>query len=415
MNNRRITKEEVVRNLINLKQLTFEVTDDCNLQCKYCGYGELYSGYDARATKYMTFEQIKELLDFLMNLWKTRRANSTVMPTYISFYGGEPLLNMPFIRQTIEYIENCKLQRNIVFSMTTNAILLDRNMDYLVAKNFHLLISLDGDKEGHSYRVDKAGRNSFERVFRNVKALKEKYPAFFAANVNFNAVLHNKNSVQRTHEFIQKEFDKTPAITELNTSDIRPDKIEEFNKTYRNKLESLHQAENYEKLSEELFMNEPSTYDLLLYLHHYSGNVFRDYRDLFTNPATVKYTPTGTCSPFGKKMFVTVNGKVIPCEKIAHDFAMGHVSEKGLDLNIDSIVIRYNGYLDKLQGQCSSCYRKKSCIQCLYYIENIEKENPVCQGFMDEKAFNRYLSYCLGHLAKNPKLYRQLMKEVMVE
>ena len=64
MNNRRITKEEVVRNLINLKQLTFEVTDDCNLQCKYCGYGELYSGYDARATKYKTFEQIKELLDF---------------------------------------------------------------------------------------------------------------------------------------------------------------------------------------------------------------------------------------------------------------------------------------------------------------------------------------------------------------
>ena len=35
-------------NLRNLPQLVFEVTDACNLRCKYCGYGNIYEGYDKR-------------------------------------------------------------------------------------------------------------------------------------------------------------------------------------------------------------------------------------------------------------------------------------------------------------------------------------------------------------------------------
>ena len=53
--------------------------------------------------------------------------------------------------------------------MTTNAMLLDRYLDYLVEKGFHLLVSLDGDKDGDSYRVDKSGNSSVERVMRTVK------------------------------------------------------------------------------------------------------------------------------------------------------------------------------------------------------------------------------------------------------
>src|SRR5574344_1305883 len=35
-NTERITKETLKYNLTNLRQVTFEVTDDCNLRCKYC-------------------------------------------------------------------------------------------------------------------------------------------------------------------------------------------------------------------------------------------------------------------------------------------------------------------------------------------------------------------------------------------
>ena len=59
---RRIDKEEVRRNLIELRQLTLEVTDDCNLSCRYCGYGEMYEWYDERQSKYLRFGQIEKLL-----------------------------------------------------------------------------------------------------------------------------------------------------------------------------------------------------------------------------------------------------------------------------------------------------------------------------------------------------------------
>ncbi len=36
------TTPNMVRyNLINLRQLVFEVTDACNLNCKYCAYSDL--------------------------------------------------------------------------------------------------------------------------------------------------------------------------------------------------------------------------------------------------------------------------------------------------------------------------------------------------------------------------------------
>ena len=41
--------EDVISNLLNLSHLIFEVTDACNLRCKYCGYADLYKGYDKRA------------------------------------------------------------------------------------------------------------------------------------------------------------------------------------------------------------------------------------------------------------------------------------------------------------------------------------------------------------------------------
>ena len=41
-----LTALDVKRQLANLKQLTFEVTNICNLNCRYCGYGDFYSTYE---------------------------------------------------------------------------------------------------------------------------------------------------------------------------------------------------------------------------------------------------------------------------------------------------------------------------------------------------------------------------------
>lgn len=64
--------------------------------------------------------------------------------------------------------------------MTTNAMLLHRYMDFLQENCFHLLISLDGNKENDGYRMDKVGHSSFERVVANVDILQKNIPIIFS-------------------------------------------------------------------------------------------------------------------------------------------------------------------------------------------------------------------------------------------
>ncbi|MCL1969258.1 MAG: 4Fe-4S cluster-binding domain-containing protein, partial [Bacteroidetes bacterium] len=79
-----------------------------------------------------------KLLDYLVELWNSEQNVSSNRNVNVSFYGGEPLLNMEFIKQVVAYLEeaNCP-SRHFIFSMTTNAILLERYMDYLVEKDFY--------------------------------------------------------------------------------------------------------------------------------------------------------------------------------------------------------------------------------------------------------------------------------------
>lgn len=210
----KVTADLVLHNLIKLKHLVFEVTDACNLRCKYCAYAEMYEGYDQRNNINMPFHKAKLVIDYLQKLWEINRYQDMEKLLTISFYGGEPLLNMELIKLIIAYTERLpQTGRIFKYSMTTNAMLLDKYMDYLVEKDFNLLISLDGDETGQSYRTDNAGNNTFQRVFKNIILLKEKYPSFWENNVNFNAVQHNRNGLERTYEFYKDYIGKTPIIS----------------------------------------------------------------------------------------------------------------------------------------------------------------------------------------------------------
>lgn len=342
--NKYITSDYVVSALANLPQLVFEVTDACNLRCKYCAYGEFYEDYDCRENKMLSTEKAIRLIDYLAEYWNSNLNTSADKNITISFYGGEPLLNFPFIEAVVKHIKNnvhCP-HRRFSFSMTTNAILLHKYMDFLQENNFHLLVSLDGNKENDGYRMDKAGHSSFERVVTNVDMLRDKYPDYFLRYVNFNAVLHNRNSVESIYRFFKEKYNKIPRIGELNNVGIRKDKLEEFNRTYKNSQESLQQAEHYEEIERDMFMNAGNYRNLTLFLHQYSGFVYRDYTDLLYDKKEAKSVPTGTCLPFSKKMFVTVNSKILPCERIGHQFALGRIGETEIDLNPEWIADKYN-------------------------------------------------------------------------
>lgn len=162
-------------NVKNLNNLVFEVTDACNLRCKYCGYAEFYQGYDLRQNSFLSFDKAKVLIDYLANIWRNNRYEGISQPLTVGFYGGEPLMNIKFIKQTIDYFDNIKdVGKRFRYNMTTNAMLLDSHMDYIVEKDMQLLISLDGDEEGHSYRVDTLGNNSFRKVINNGLMVKKR-------------------------------------------------------------------------------------------------------------------------------------------------------------------------------------------------------------------------------------------------
>ncbi|GHV58374.1 radical SAM peptide maturase [Bacteroidia bacterium] len=410
-----ITSDFIVSSLANLNQLVFEVTDACNLKCKYCAYGELYDDYDRREEKILSIEKAIRLIDYLAELWNSKLNVSAKRPVYISFYGGEPLLNISFIKTIVDYVEN-KLDcpnRSFAFSMTTNAILLHKYMDYLKEHSFRLLISLDGNNQNTGYRIDKSEKPAFTRIVNNVDALRKKYPDYFRKRVNFNAVLHNKNSVEEIYRFFKDKYDKIPSIGELNNVGICKDKQEEFKRTYKNSMESLLQSEHYEEIESDMFIHSGNYKSVTLFLHQYSGFVFRDYTDLLIDKSKRKNLPTGTCLPFSKKMFVTVNGKILPCERIGHQFALGEITETEVKLDAEAIANKYNYYYGKFEKQCSICKNIKSCTQCIYNVNDLEGK-PICHGYMNEEKFRNYVIAQMQFLEKHPEAYQKIMEDVTV-
>jgi uncharacterized protein len=112
-------------------------------------------------------------------------------------------------------------------------------------------------------------------------------------------------------------------------------------------------------------------------------------------------------------MYVTVNGKILPCERIGHQFALGEITDTEIKLDFEAIADKYNAYYTKLDNQCSKCKNTRACIQCMFNLADLDGK-PVCHGFMNEESFRKYVNTQLSFLGKNPEAYQRLMKEVIV-
>ena len=412
---RKISHLDIEYSLANLKQLVFEVTDACNLRCKYCAYADLYEGYDQRENLKLPFQKAKLIIDYLYEYWEKRYCIEVNDPITIGFYGGAPLLNVPFIQQVINYIESLNpIGKKFHYNMTTNAILLDRYMDFLAENEFRLLISLDGDEKGQSYRVDTKGKNSFDKVLANIQLLRSKYPSYFEHYVMFNSVLLNLNESESTYRFIKDKFGKEPMISPLNNSGVRKDKLQEFYQAYQNVATSIQKANNCEALKNELFIKSPETGALVNYIYHHTGNVFNDYNDLLLGREGSSFPPSGTCIPFSKKMFITVKGRILQCEKIDHEFALGQITNKKVELNLEQAARQHNKYTFRYMNQCKTCAAKQLCTQCVYQIDDIHDKTSKCYSYYSATQHEKQKEYYMDHLDKHPELYNRILKEVVV-
>jgi uncharacterized protein len=413
----RLTPQFIKKALINTRQLTFELTENCNLRCKYCGYGELYGDYGNRDNKDLPWEYVDATIKYLKGFWESNEFPSFKKRISIGFYGGEPLLKMDLIKKIVGLLEQLdKNQFSFSYNITTNGTLLDRYMDFLVKKGVQISISLDGNILNNEYRLTKSGNNSHKSVVENINKLKKCYPPFFDKNVHFISVLHDKNSVKDICNFFKTNYNKTPTILEVNPDGIKKEMLEEYNKIYNNKNKSLNDADNSDEIKKQLFIEEPNVYTLMHYLHAYSGNVIKDYAYFFHDKESTKWLPTGTCVPFGKRIFVTATGKILPCERIGHQYAIGSVNENGVKIDFEKIANRYNEYYDSLfRDCCSNCYGLKHCLVCIFNLENRIEKKPKCKRQIDEKQFQEYMSNNISLLRREPEMYSKIMTKIILE
>lgn len=422
----RLTAEKVKSTLANTRQVTFEIVDYCNLDCAYCTYGKFYNNFDRREQNKMSGDTAKTFLNYMLDLLNSPLNESHDRPLVISFYGGEPLLNMPFIREVVAYARQLDTHHNrLVFNMTTNALLLEKHMDFLAQHDFRLLISLDGDEYSNSYRVYHDGSPAFQHIIKNIDALKTSHPDYFESQVNFNTVFHNRNRVTEIYRFFKDRYNKIPGISELNPGGVSAEMRKEFWETYANVAADLSKVEDYALVEKDLFHQLPDTREISTFLDRCSGFSFNDYNELLmaaglnsnrNDPETVikEHLPTGTCVPFSRKVFITVKGKILPCEHIGHQFGLGSVTAGKVDLDFQKIANTHNGYLDKVKNQCRTCANWDSCLQCLYYVD-IDAPEPICSGKCNKTRIQKEMSACISYLEKNPLKYTRIMKEVRIE
>jgi uncharacterized protein len=410
-----LTANDINYYLANTPQLLFEVTEKCNLSCKYCGYGELYHKGIDRSNRTLNFEDARALIEYLSSLWNSDFYQSSNRGIEIGFYGGEPLVNMSFIKRVVEFCVNTPLKEDYFkFNMTTNGVLLDKYIDFLVKYNFNINISLDGDFENNGYRITKEGYNSFSKVFKNVKLVQNNYSSFFNAHVQFFSVLHNKNSAKEIHSFFTKNFQKMPVIMPLNNSGILENKKDEFWQLYRNYNQSVLESGDPTLIDQDIFTGSPKIGDISFFIHSEIGYNYNNYFNLLTDQYLLRKIPTGTCMPFAKKIYLTTQGDILPCERIDHIFTLGRVENGIVNLDFHEIAKKYNGYYKKLKSQCQGCYTHSSCKQCLFVIPNINLSDPVCRSFKNMQAYKNYLDEMTNEVEINNKTFVRIKNEIFI-
>lgn len=408
-----VDKNMIENNMTEFSQIVFETTDFCNLSCTYCVQGDVYGGV-GRNKKMINKEDAITLLKYILEK-KHRRSL-----LYISFFGGEPLCNGEFIEEIVEVANCLKLEKEIEvrYTITTNATLLNKYLPFLVKNKFELLISLDGNKINNSYRTFKGnGKEVFDVVISNIDSIKDNYPDYFFYHVNFNAVLHNRNSVKDIFDFIYGRYRKVPRIAELNPCDISPEKKTFFEKIFHSKRKS--ETEYMDEGKNNLPHEETLQYrELIDFLKNYSVNsCMSNVMELF--PGSKKYLPTSTCLPFWKKMMLTANSELALCERVScQKLTIGKVN-KAVEIDILKLVDQYNFYYNKVQNECLKCYASKFCNVCIFATNNnlfnqSGEKDFKCENFHNLKTFARKLHRVFSFLEKYPEDNSFIIENVII-
>ena len=162
------------------KSITFIVTKDCQLACKYC----YLVGKNTKER--MTWDVAKQAIDYILDREDEFREDSVIW----DFIGGEPFLEIDLIDQICDYIKTELFRRDhhwfnsYRFSFSTNGINYDSDkVQKFIKKNYQHLsigITIDGTKRKHDlnriWKGDGPEKGSYDDVVKNIPLWLEQFP-----------------------------------------------------------------------------------------------------------------------------------------------------------------------------------------------------------------------------------------------
>lgn len=160
------------------KVITFIVTKDCQLACKYCYLvGKNNEGR-------MSLEIARKAVDYVLDnptFFNERGA-------YFDFIGGEPFLEIDLMDSICDYIKIQMYKKrhpwfnNYAFTVTTNGINYDSEkvQNFIKKNKRHIQVGLtiDGTKWKHDLNrvYKKSGKGSYDDVVRNIPLWLSQFP-----------------------------------------------------------------------------------------------------------------------------------------------------------------------------------------------------------------------------------------------
>lgn len=198
--------------------MTKPIGPRCNIDCSYCYYLEKEKLYPAEKK----FRMADDVLESYVRQMINASLEAGMQEVSFAWQGGEPtMLGVDYFRKIVALQKRFAPQGvRVTNAFQTNGMLLDDDWGAFLHDNGFLVgISIDGPKKVHDrYRVDRAGRPTFDKVMRGLEVLQRH-------NVEHNALttVHRANGgkgkeVYRFLKGLGFEFMQFIPIAERNGS-----------------------------------------------------------------------------------------------------------------------------------------------------------------------------------------------------
>jgi uncharacterized protein len=168
-------------------RVTVLTTLQCNFACDYCIQGD-HGDYNKHAVK-MSMDTAARVA-----AWTEDRVDAVAPESFVlTFFGGEPLLNLPVLYYLAERLwRHCEPRGvRMMINIITNGLLLTPEVvDRLTPYGLNgVKVTLDGDRETHNrMRPLRGGQGTFDKIIHNVRRVADRCRISIGGNFDESSV-----------------------------------------------------------------------------------------------------------------------------------------------------------------------------------------------------------------------------------